>query len=145
MTDTGYDHNQSDLAVGYANQTVTKADYHDMSIPYAAGALYSTIEDLYRWDQVLYTEQLLPQKALDDMFTAHASVSEGGAGYGYGWMIGGAFSPRNIFHGGSIDGYTSLIDRYPDDKVTVIILTNQGNLDPVMTSVILKEKIFGVR
>lgn len=146
MNSTGYDRNQPDLAVGYVDQTVSKADYHDMSIPYAAGALLSTVEDLYRWDQALYTEQLLPQKALDDMFTAHVSVSEEhGLGYGYGWLISRAFNRFMIFHGGSIDGYTSLIERYPDDKVTVIVLTNQGNLDPAMTSDMLKASIFGGR
>jgi CubicO group peptidase (beta-lactamase class C family) len=144
MVNTGYDHNRMDLAAGYANQTIIKADDVDMSIPYAAGGLYSTVEDLYRWDQALSTEQLVPQKALDTMFTAHASVPDsGGLGYGYGWFIGQWLNRRNIFHGGSLVGYTSLIDRYPDDKVTVIVLTNQENLDPATTSDMVEKKIFG--
>jgi CubicO group peptidase (beta-lactamase class C family) len=144
MVNTGYDHNRTDLAIGYANQTIIKADGVDMSIPYAAGGLYSTVEDLYRWDQALSTEQLVPQKALDTMFTAHASIPDsGGLGYGYGWFIGQWLNRRNIFHGGSLVGYTSLIDRYPDDKVTVIVLTNQEDLDPATTSDMVEKKIFG--
>ena len=146
MLNTGYDHNQSDLAVGYANQTTATADYLDMTIPYAAGGLYSTIEDLYRWDQALYTEQLVAQKALDAMFTAYATIpNTDGMGYGYGWMIGQRLNRRIIFHGGGIDGYTSVIVRYPDDKFTLIVLTNQQNLDPTATSEVLATVVFRER
>jgi CubicO group peptidase (beta-lactamase class C family) len=144
MVNTGYDHNRTDLAIGYANQTIIKADDVDMSIPYAASGLYSTVEDLYRWDQALSTEQLVPQKVLDAMFTAHASIpNSDGFSYGYGWFIGQYLNRRNISHSGGLVGYTSLIDRYPDDKVTVIVLTNQEDLDPATTSDMIEKKIFG--
>jgi CubicO group peptidase (beta-lactamase class C family) len=66
MKNTGYDHNDGSLATGYTGfyDHWEKAEYIDMTIPYAAGGLYSTIEDLYRWDQVLYTEQLMSQELL---------------------------------------------------------------------------------
>jgi CubicO group peptidase (beta-lactamase class C family) len=144
MVNTGYDHNRSDLAVGYVSSGRIKANSVDMSLPYAAGGLYSTVEDLYRWDQALYTEQLVPQRALDTMFTAHASVPDSDeSGYGYGWFIGEYMNRRNISHGGGWVGYTSLIDRYPDDKVTVIVLTNQANVDPATISDIVEKRIFG--
>ena len=59
------------LAVGYASQyTDRPADFIDMSIPYAAGALYSTVEDLYTWDQALYTEKLVSSLLLGpDVYT----------------------------------------------------------------------------
>jgi CubicO group peptidase (beta-lactamase class C family) len=80
------------------------------------------------------------------MFTAHATIpNSGGMGYGYGWMTGKWHNRRIISHGGGIDGYTSVIMRYPDDKVTVIVLTNQQNLDPTATSEVLATKIFGER
>jgi CubicO group peptidase (beta-lactamase class C family) len=146
MVDTGYDHNRTDLAVGYTSSGRIKANSVDMSLPYAAGGLYSTVEDLYRWDQALYTEQLVPQQALDTMFTAHASVPDSdGFGYGYGWLIGKYLNRLNITHGGGLVGYTSLIDRYPDDKTTVIVLTNQANVDPASISDIVEKKIFGER
>jgi CubicO group peptidase (beta-lactamase class C family) len=144
MANTGYDHNRTDLAVGYANQTIIKADDIDMSIPFAAAGLYSTVEDLYRWDQALYTEQLVPQKTLDTMFTTHASIPDSdGFGYGYGWVIGKLFNRLNISQVGGLVGYTSLIDRYPDDKVTVIVLTNQEDVDPTTTGEMVEKKIFG--
>lgn len=127
MKDTGYDHNQDDLAVGYKDR-FRKADFIDMSIPYAAGALYSTVEDLYRWDQALYTEQLVPQDLLDEMFAAHAAIPDSRSSelaYGYGWMIGTEDGRRIYEHGGGIDGFVAVITRYPDDKTTIIILSNQ--------------------
>ena len=52
-----------------------------MSIPHAAGAIYSTTLDLLKWDQPLYTDKLVPRKSLDAMFTPHKD------NYGYGWLI----------------------------------------------------------
>jgi CubicO group peptidase (beta-lactamase class C family) len=144
MVNTGYDHSRTDLAIGYTNRTDIKAKFVDMSIPYAAGGLYSTVEDLYRWDQALYAEQLVPQKALDAMFTPHAAIPEsGGLNYGYGWFVGQWLNRSVVFHPGGLVGYTSLIDRYPDDKVTVIVLSNQESLDPSTISDNVEKKIFG--
>jgi hypothetical protein len=53
---TGYDKNVNEFK---------NSNYIDMSVPYAAGALYSTVEDLYLWDQALYTEKLMPRKYMD--------------------------------------------------------------------------------
>jgi len=93
LHDTGYDHNSNNLAVGYTDQySDLPADYIDMSIPYAAGALYSTVQDLYRWELALSTEQLVPRAYLDEMFTPQASMPDlpdfVGWSYGYGWEIG---------------------------------------------------------
>jgi CubicO group peptidase (beta-lactamase class C family) len=83
---------------------------------------------------------------LDAMFTAYAPIpNTDGMGYGYGWMIGKSYNRRSISHGGGIDGYTSVVVRYPDDKVTVIVLTNQQNLDPTATSEVLAAVIFRER
>ena len=123
MTHTGYD-NPARLipnrAAGYARQAgaTVNAAYMDMTLPFAAGALYSTTEDLLRWDQALYTDKLVSQKSLDEMFTPEKG------GYGYGWSIGQRFGRRSIGHGGGIYGFATHIDRYPADRVTVIVLSN---------------------
>ncbi|MCY7277890.1 MAG: beta-lactamase family protein, partial [Phormidesmis sp. CAN_BIN44] len=83
MVNSGYDHNNGDLAVGYREQTSVPADFVYMSIPYSACGFYSTVEDFYRWDQALYTDKLIPKNLRDKMFTPF-----GGFGYGYGWGIG---------------------------------------------------------
>ena len=127
MTSTGYDHNDGSLATGY-----TGVDSHwdspeliDMTLPYAAGGLYSTVEDLYLWDQALYTEQLVSHESLDWMFTPHAKTAFTGLSYGYGWFVGQMNNHSAVSHGGGIDGFVTEIRRYMDDRVTIIILSNR--------------------
>jgi CubicO group peptidase (beta-lactamase class C family) len=69
-------------APGYSRQgaDITNAPYLDMVQPFAAGTLYSTVEDLLKWDQALYTDQLLPSAARSAMFTPFKGD------YAYGWQ-----------------------------------------------------------
>lgn len=125
MKDTGYDDPLRIIpnrAAGYQKQAgkVINAAYMDMSVPYAAGSLYSTTGDLLKWDQALYTEKLVSKKSLDEIFTPW----KGDAGYGYGWGMAKQFGRRSISHGGGIYGFATQIARYPDDLVTVIVLSN---------------------
>jgi CubicO group peptidase (beta-lactamase class C family) len=135
MNNTGYDHNSTLLknrASGYnkIGRSYTNASFADMSVPYAAGALYSTVEDLYLWDQALYTEKLLPKKYMDLLFTKH--IWEGRSYYGYGWFIGEMpigktqEQVQTISHGGSINGFNTLITRIPSDKSLIVLLNNTG-------------------
>lgn len=120
MNDTGQDHEGLLIkrrATGYAS-TSFKAQYLPIDLAAYAGGLYSTVEDLYKWDQALYTEQLLPTSALDLMFTAHQGD------YGYGWMITSGEWGKVIAHNGNVPGFVSNISRYTDSKATVIILSN---------------------
>ena len=127
MKATGYDNPLQIIknrAAGYQREAgkIMNASYMDMTVPYAAGALYSTTGDLLLWDQALYTEKLVSKKSLDEIFTPFKN------GYGYGWGIGEKFDRREISHGGGIYGFSTDISRFPDDKVTVIVLTNiQGS------------------
>ncbi len=125
MTNTGYDHNDGSLATGYTgvNSHWEKPDYIDMTLPYAAGGLYSTVEDLYRWDQALYTEQLVPQSSLDLMYVPHTKMAM--HGLGYAWFVGQMNNHPAVSHGGGIDGFVTEIRRYIADEVTIIILSNR--------------------
>ncbi|MGK0388068.1 MAG: CubicO group peptidase (beta-lactamase class C family), partial [Maribacter sp.] len=72
MNNTGYDNHRTVLknrAAGYnkSGRNFTNASHIDMSVGYTAGGIYSTVEDMYLWDQALYTEKLLPKKYLDMM------------------------------------------------------------------------------
>jgi hypothetical protein len=89
-----------------------------MTIPHAAGALYSTVNDLYLWDQTLYTEKLVSKASLDRIFTPFKGD------YAYGWFVTKRFNRRLITHGGSINGFGTTIDRYPADGACVIVLSN---------------------
>ena len=137
MVNSGYDHNNGELAVGYRDQT-NIADFIDMSIPYAAGGLYSTVEDLYRWDQALYTDKLIPKNLRDMMFTAF-----GGFGYGYGWGIGKEGDRPVASHVGGVQGFSSSIARYPNDKVVIIVLGNREDVNSGAIGVQLAKMFFG--
>jgi CubicO group peptidase (beta-lactamase class C family)/pimeloyl-ACP methyl ester carboxylesterase len=137
MVNSGYDHNKGDLAVGYRDQA-NVADFVDMSIPYAAGGLYSTVEDLYRWDQALYTDKLIPKSLRDQMFT-----SFGGFGYGYGWGIGKEGDRPVASHIGGVQGFSSSIARYPNDKVVIIVLGNREDVNSGAIGVQLAKMFFG--
>ncbi len=124
MENSGYEGNS--LAVGH-KPTGIEAPSPDLLFRYSAGGLYSSVEDLYLWDQALYGEQLLTQEYLDLMFTGYAktpSMDFKGADYGYGWFIGKTLDQRVIFQGGAMSGYTSGILRFPDEHVTIIVLRN---------------------
>lgn len=135
MNNSGYD-NYAEIiknrATGYEQNgsQFRTAPYLDMSVPYAAGSLYSTVEDLYLWDQALYTEKLLPKEHMEVIFEKH--IPSGNAHYGYGWGIGdmpiGSTEEKvDIFqHSGGINGFNTLITRIPSDKSMIVLLNNTG-------------------
>jgi CubicO group peptidase (beta-lactamase class C family) len=127
LKDTGYDRPATILAhrasgYGRNGETIVNAPYLDMVQPYAAGALYSTVQDLLIWDQALYTDKLLPASARTEMFTPFKE------GYAYGWFIRtpapATFGRTFIEHGGGINGFATMIVRVPDDRLTSIVLSN---------------------
>ena len=129
MKSTGYEHSAKVLphrAAGYEPQgsTLANARYLDMTIPFSAGGLYSTVEDLYLWDQALYTEKLLSRKSLDTMFTPVKN------NYGYGWGIDTQQGIKAIAHGGGINGFVTFIARYTDAKAVIIVLCNNMRANP---------------
>ncbi|MBK8581571.1 MAG: serine hydrolase [Flavobacteriales bacterium] len=136
MASSGVDNGRSVLkkrASGYdvSGSTVTNAYFIDMSTPFSAGAIYSIVEDLFLWDQALYTEKLLPKQYRDLMFQPH--ISTGGGSYGYGWGIGelgegnGKEKSRMVSHSGGINGFNTLITRIPADSILVVLLNNTSN------------------
>jgi CubicO group peptidase (beta-lactamase class C family) len=103
----------------------------------ADGTLYSNVLDLAKWDAALYGSQLLKQSSLDRIWTVYP-LNDGKpnpAGYGFGWMIGKQNDHERIEHGGAWQGFTCRISRYPDDSLTVVVLTNldadHANLGPI--------------
>ena len=123
MKNSGYDHPQTVLkhrASGYSRQGTRpiNAVHFEMDTPHAAGALYSTVEDLFLWDQALYTEKLIPKTSLETMFTVFKEP------YAYGWIIGDSFGHKMISHSGAISGFRAAIVRFPEEKVCIIVLSN---------------------
>jgi CubicO group peptidase (beta-lactamase class C family) len=136
MNDSGYDTHEKVLknrAAGYNRfaNTFENASYIDMFVAYTAGGIYSTVEDLYLWDQALYGEKLLPKKYKDLMFEQHIPAW-GGQHYGYGWEIGKIRvgntreQVETIGHSGNINGFNTQITRIPSDQSLVVLLNNTG-------------------
>jgi len=129
MKDSGYAHSETIIAhraAGYERSPsgLQNARYYDMSIPFSAGALYSTVGDLYLWDQALYSERLLPARLRDLLFKPNLE------NYGYGWGIlvpkpGSPYAGESIpMHGGAIFGFQSLIQRIVQHEEVIILLDN---------------------
>jgi D-alanyl-D-alanine carboxypeptidase len=123
MTHTGYDVSTDILphrVSGYQHQNdaVKNAAFLSMTLPYAAGSLYSNVDDLLTWDQALYAARPVNAASLKAMFTDY------GHGYGFGYGIQTQFGHREWAHGGGINGFATEIERYPDDHLTVIVLAN---------------------
>jgi CubicO group peptidase (beta-lactamase class C family) len=92
----------------------------------ADGSLYLTLDDLIQWDAALTAGKLLKKESYDTMWTPVKTKDGKDQSYGFGWMLGTVNGHKRIHHGGAWQGFTSYIDRYPDDKLTVIVLTNMA-------------------
>jgi CubicO group peptidase (beta-lactamase class C family) len=110
---------------GYVN-----APYLSMTQPYAAGSLLSSVDDLARWDQALYSGQLVRPETLQQAFTPHQLTDGSSSGYGYGWAIGEYEGRRVIEHGGGINGFSTHILRMPEERLLVVVLTNKESAEP---------------
>ncbi len=127
MSNTDYDNPKIILknrasGYDYVDGILYNADYNDMSLPFAAGALYSTTEDLYKWDRALYKDILVKDSSLTRIFTPYKK------NYGYGWFVDDYYSHKKIWHDGYIDGFSAIITRFVDDNICIIILCNSINI-----------------
>jgi CubicO group peptidase (beta-lactamase class C family) len=153
MKDSGYDHYDTVLkkrASGYQLGefgAIRNAYYLDMSIPYAAGSLYSTVEDLFKWDRALYTDKLLSESNKEIMFKPFLS------NYAYGWVVDKVALGNSqekvptISHGGGINGFNTLEMRLIGDRSLIVLLNNTGGakLDEMARNIagILYDKPYG--
>jgi CubicO group peptidase (beta-lactamase class C family) len=90
------------------------------------GGIHSTVDDLFKWDQVLYTGRLVRQSTLSEAFTP-GRVQEGTSSYGFGWNVEEVGGSKYLWHTGSQAGFRAFIGRRLADRVTIIMLTNKGN------------------
>ena len=129
MKDSGYDSNSAIIrhrAAGYSpgpNGPQNTGFIH-MSIPFAAGALYSTTEDLLRWEQGLFGGKVLSPAPLQKMTTPFQHDYACGLGVR---MVNGH---KLIEHGGGIEGFNTQLSYYTEDKLTVVVLGNLNGSAP---------------
>jgi D-alanyl-D-alanine carboxypeptidase len=111
------------MADGYSRdrRTLVRREYFDRSMETGAGGIYTTADDLLRWNTALDAPGLLSARGLDFMFTPHPPGN-----YGAGWFI--ETSPRRkIYHEGGDPGFSAFEARYPDQHVVIIVLSNEDD------------------
>jgi CubicO group peptidase (beta-lactamase class C family) len=129
MKDSGYDSNSAIIlhrAAGYVPgpSGPTNAGFINMTVPLSAGALYSTTEDLLRWEQALFGGKLLSPSSLQEMTTPFKND------YAFGLQVHKVNGRKVIDHGGGIEGFNTTLAYYPYDKLTVIVLGNLNGSAP---------------
>jgi CubicO group peptidase (beta-lactamase class C family) len=133
MTNTGVHEATAiieDEAHGYSYEggTLKKALNWDMSRAGGAGALYSTVGDLFRWNEAVFTGEVLGAATLRTAFTPVNTIGNDtekpNDGYGYGWAIGTLRGLREISHGGGLNGFTTFLLRITNANFTVAVLAN---------------------
>jgi CubicO group peptidase (beta-lactamase class C family) len=118
-------------ASGYAHteQGYQHARFITAAVKYAAGGLGSTLEDLLLWDAALREERLLDRLTQDRMYTPVQLVDGHQEHYGLGWAMGHYRQHHFICHAGGVPGFSSFFGRFPEEDVTIIVLSNRDGFD----------------
>jgi CubicO group peptidase (beta-lactamase class C family) len=120
-------------AYGHTKETngFVETDQSPTSATLGDGGVYSNLEDLAKWDDALEAHTLLSEKEMRPALTpSEGTLNEGKpVSYGFGWFLDPYKSHPRMWHTGSTIGFRSVIERFPNDKLTVIILCNRTDLD----------------
>jgi CubicO group peptidase (beta-lactamase class C family) len=129
----------------FADDAFQNAAYLSMTLPYSAGSLLSTVDDLAKWDRALYGTEVLSRESLDKWWRASSLANGESTHYGYGWGISSYEGHRVIWHSGGINGFTCNFLRMPDDRLMVAVLTNRsyGKSRPEVVSMKLAASAIG--
>lgn len=131
-----YEKGKSEVAYrsyGYAEED-GRFIFKDQSLTSAVlgdGGIYTSVEDMFKWDQTLYSERLLQRASLHAAFTPGVLANGDTLEYGFGWRIDTYRGHARVHHTGSTCGFRNVIQRYPTERFTVIILTNRAEPDVV--------------
>lgn len=120
-------------ADGYSKSArgVENAAYLSMTHPYAAGAIQSTVEDLFKWHQAVMSYKLVKKETLDKAFTRYKLLDGKETSYGYGWRLGYIQGSPSIWHGGLINGFIAMQMYLPKEDVFVAVFSNCDCNSPV--------------
>ena len=137
MNDTGVHRKHKQLdneALGHSvqGQKTNRAIDWAMSRAGGAGDLYSTVSDLMKWNEAVFSGQVLEPATLKKALTA-VEVSDPGMKYGYGWMIGHQRGLPIISHAGGLNGFQSNLVRFPEQNLTIVALHNASPAVPDLT------------
>src|SRR5262249_19737305 len=102
------------------------------------GGIYSSIDDLAKWDAALYDTRLLQTETLREAFAPAVATDDPNVRYGFGWRITG----QTVWHSGETLGFRNVIVRFPARHFTVIILTNRNDPEPYGTALAIGKLYF---
>ena len=108
----------------------TRKDQSVTSAVLGDGGIYSSIDDLVRWDAAWYDSRLLRDESRTLAVSAHTDTDKADVKYGFGWRITG----QSLWHSGETSGFRNVIVRYPGRRLTVVILTNRDDPAPYETA-----------
>jgi CubicO group peptidase (beta-lactamase class C family) len=113
-------------ASGYTktNKGFENAPYISMTQPYAAGAILSTVEDLFKWHRAVQSGKLLKKESLNQALTRYKLKDSSVTAYGYGWRLGNTYESPTIWHGGLINGFITMAMYLPKEDVYVVVFSN---------------------
>lgn len=101
-----------------------------MDWPYAAGALTSTANDMARWLAALQEGKVMSHEALAQMWSPTKLADGNTAPYGFGWQINEHRGNRTVLHGGGIEGFTTMVLLFPEERLGVVVLLNADRTNP---------------
>ena len=122
----------SNRAYGYTskNNVWTRKDQSNTSAVLGDGGIYSSIDDMAKWDAALYDSRLLSDESRRIAFSPHTATDKPDIEYGFGWRITG----ETVWHSGETSGFRNVIVRYPSRHLSVVILTNRDAPEPYETA-----------
>ncbi len=132
-------------ASGYqkGDNGIANASIISMTIPYSAGSILSTVEDLYKWNQALHSYRLVKKGTLAKAFTEYHLANGKGTEYGYGWFLRKLQGSPTIEHGGGINGFLTSGVYLPDEDVFVAVLSNSTANQPELVSLKMAALLIG--
>ena len=119
VANRAYGYTEADGKWTRTDQSVTSATRGD-------GGIYSSVDDLAKWDAALYTDKLLNAESRKLAFTPTEPIADPDVDYGFGWRLSG----DTVWHSGESIGFNNVIIRWPKQHVAVVILTNRNEFQP---------------
>lgn len=134
-------------AAGYAKgsgDAFVLADYVHPSIPYSAGSIFSTVDDLWKWNRAVFGYKLVKKELLEKAWEPTKTTNGSVESYGYGWQLGKVGEAKAIGHGGGIDGFLSFEVYVPEKEIYVALLSNNTAINPQDIAYTLAEEVAGI-
>lgn len=134
------------VAKGYTthNRQPAAAEFLDMSIPFAAGAVCSSVADYMEWERAFHSGRVLKPSSYTRMMTPDTLLNGARLNYGFGLGVGTMNGHPAVTHGGEINGFTSAQLYLPRDSVGVIVFTNDDSATPQIITFDLARLVLGI-